>query len=147
MVKNPPASRRRKRLAFGPWAGKIPWRRTGNLLQCPCLEDPMDRGAWQDTVHGVANVHRVTKNWTQLKQLSTHTQLESGVHFYPINCARSAGSQNGILVTGLHSQSEVGHCEQGRYSNNVYLGNCQAWNLEKGRRGWSHRRPTVAPVL
>ena len=30
----------------------------GNLiLQCPCLENPMDRGAWRATVHGV------TKNW------------------------------------------------------------------------------------
>ena len=82
----------------------------------------MDRGAWQDTVHGVANVHRVEKNWTQLKRLSTHTQLESGVHFYPINCTRSAGSQNGILVTGVHSQSEVGHCEQGRYSKKCLSG-------------------------
>ena len=51
-----------------------------------------------------------------------HTQLESGVHFYPINCTRSAGSQNGILVTGVHSQSEVGHCEQGRYSKKCLSG-------------------------
>ena len=33
----------------------------------PCLENPMDRGAWQ------AIVHRVAKSWTQLKRLSTHT--------------------------------------------------------------------------
>ena len=26
----------------------------GNLLQYSCLENSMDRGAWQDTVHGVA---------------------------------------------------------------------------------------------
>ena len=26
----------------------------GNPLQYSCLEDPMDRGAWQATVHGVA---------------------------------------------------------------------------------------------
>ena len=25
----------------------------GNPLQCSCLETPMDRGAWQATVHGV----------------------------------------------------------------------------------------------
>ena len=25
----------------------------GNPLQYPCLENSMDRGAWQDTVHGV----------------------------------------------------------------------------------------------
>ena len=27
----------------------------GNPLQYSCLENPMDRGAWQATVHGVAN--------------------------------------------------------------------------------------------
>ena len=37
----------------------------GNPLQYSCLENPMDGGAWQATVHGVA------KSWTQLKQLST----------------------------------------------------------------------------
>ena len=30
----------------------------GNLLQYPCLENPMDRGGWYATVHGV------TKSWT-----------------------------------------------------------------------------------
>ena len=39
----------------------------GNLLQCSCLENPMDRGAWR------ATVHRVSRSMTQLKQLSTHT--------------------------------------------------------------------------
>ena len=39
-----------------------------NPLQYSCLENPMDRGAWWATVHGV------TKSWAQLKRLSTHTQ-------------------------------------------------------------------------
>ena len=30
--------------------------RNGNPLQYSCLEKPMDRGAWQATVHGVARV-------------------------------------------------------------------------------------------
>ena len=33
----------------------------GNPLQCSCLENPTDRGAWWAMVHGVA------KNWTGLK--------------------------------------------------------------------------------
>ena len=33
----------------------------GNPLQCSCLENPMDRGAWQAMVHGVA------ESWTRLK--------------------------------------------------------------------------------
>ena len=36
------------------------WRRAGHPLQCSCLENPMDRGAWQATVRGV------TKSWTRL---------------------------------------------------------------------------------
>ena len=39
----------------------------GNPLQYSCLEDPMDRGAWRATVHGVA------KNQILLKRLSIHT--------------------------------------------------------------------------
>ena len=36
----------------------------GNPLQYSCLENPMDRGAWKATVHGVA------KSWTQLSDFS-----------------------------------------------------------------------------
>ena len=32
--------------------GKVPEEGNGNLLQCSCLENSMDRGAWQATVHG-----------------------------------------------------------------------------------------------
>ena len=28
----------------------------GSPLHCSCLENPMDRGTWQATVHGVARV-------------------------------------------------------------------------------------------
>ena len=31
-----------------------PGERNGNPLQYSCLENPMDRGAWRATVHGVA---------------------------------------------------------------------------------------------
>ena len=36
----------------------------GNPLQCSCLENPRDRGAWWAAVHGVA------QSWTRLKRLS-----------------------------------------------------------------------------
>ena len=35
---------------------KTPWEGNGNPLQYSCLENSMDRGAWQATVHGVARV-------------------------------------------------------------------------------------------
>ena len=31
---------------------RSPGRRHGNPFQYSCLENPMDRGAWQATVHG-----------------------------------------------------------------------------------------------
>ena len=36
--------------------GISPGERSGNPLQYSCLEDPMDRGAWQATVHGITRV-------------------------------------------------------------------------------------------
>ena len=37
-----------------PGLGRSPGEGNGNPLQCSCLENPMDRGAWRATVHGVA---------------------------------------------------------------------------------------------
>ena len=37
----------------------------GNPLQCSCLENPRDGGAWWAAVYGVA------QSWTQLKRLSS----------------------------------------------------------------------------
>ena len=56
------------------WVEMIPGLRSpggghDNPLQYSCLENPMDRGAWQVTAC------RVTKSQTQLKQLSTHGQI------------------------------------------------------------------------
>ena len=43
-----------------------------SLLQYSCLENPMDRGTWWATVHGVTN------GWKRLKLLSTHTRRQDG---------------------------------------------------------------------
>ena len=39
-----------------PGLGRSPGEGNGNPLQYSCLENLMDRGAWQATVHGVARV-------------------------------------------------------------------------------------------
>ena len=39
-----------------PGLGRSPRGGNGNPLQYSCLENPMDRGAWRATVHGVTNV-------------------------------------------------------------------------------------------
>ena len=52
-------------LSSVPGSGRSPGGGNGNPLQCSFLENPMDRGAWW------AAVHRVAKNQTWLKRLST----------------------------------------------------------------------------
>ena len=39
-----------------PGLGRSPGEENGNPLQYSCLENPMHRGAWWATVHGVARV-------------------------------------------------------------------------------------------
>ena len=39
-----------------PGLGRSTGEGNGNPLQYSCLENPMDRGAWQATVHGVAKI-------------------------------------------------------------------------------------------
>ena len=52
MVKNPSANA--GDMSFIPGLGRSPGGGNGSLLQYSCLENPIDRGAWWATVHGVA---------------------------------------------------------------------------------------------
>ena len=57
MVKNPPANARDARdVGSIPGSGRSPGGENGNPFQYSCLENPMDRGAWWATVHGVTRV-------------------------------------------------------------------------------------------
>ena len=58
---------------------QIPWRREGHPLQYSCLGNPMDRGAWQATVHGVA---RVGHDWaTKLPPSKSGEYFTSTAYF------------------------------------------------------------------
>ena len=56
MVKNPPANAVDIREGFNPWIRKFPGELNGNPLQYLCLENPIDGGAWQATVHRLQSV-------------------------------------------------------------------------------------------
>ena len=51
-----------------PESGRSPGVGNGNSLQYSCLENPMSRGAWQATVHGVAE-------WDMTEHTHTTTSL------------------------------------------------------------------------
>ena len=70
VIKNPPANAG----DIGdtgsiPGSGRSPGGGHGNPLQYSCLKNPMDKGSWQSTVHGI------TKSQIQLKRLSMHAFL------------------------------------------------------------------------
>ena len=63
MVKNLPANAGDTGdVGLIPVLGRSPGGGNGNPLQYFCLENSMDRGGWQSTVHGV------TKDWIQLEE-------------------------------------------------------------------------------
>ena len=55
VVKNPPANA--GDVGSIPELGRSPGGGNGKPLQYSCREDPLDRGAWWATVHGVAKRH------------------------------------------------------------------------------------------
>ena len=81
MVKNPPANTGDEGLIPG-W-GRSPGEGSGNPLQCSCLENPRDRGAWWAAVCGVA------QSWARLKRLSNSSssshQYNTRLHTVLIN--------------------------------------------------------------
>ena len=52
-----------------PGSGRAFGEGNGNPLQCSCLENPMDREAWQATVHGVARVGHDLATKPELRRL------------------------------------------------------------------------------
>ena len=87
-VKNPPVSAGATGdMNLIPGSGRSPRGGNGTPLQYSCLENPMDRGAWQTTVHSVA------KSWTQLKQLS----MRACVGVYPSLCSDLSWKRGNII--------------------------------------------------
>ena len=81
-----------------------PWN-NGSPLQCSCLKNPKDRGAWR------ATVQRVAKSWTWLRDRAhTHACIHLCMHRISLE-ARKPG-------TAIHSRGEnVGDWNQGTETN------------------------------
>ena len=61
-----------------PGSGRAPGERNGNPLQYPCLENPIDRGAWWAAVDGVAKSRAQLSNEHTAKSISyTYTRVPS----------------------------------------------------------------------
>ena len=75
VINNPPANAGDTiRPRFGPWGGKIPWRKKRQPALVFFSENPMERGAWWAVVHAVAKESDTTE---QLSITHTHTHTHT----------------------------------------------------------------------
>ena len=78
--------------------GRSPGVRNGNWLQDPCLENAMDRGAWQATVHGAA------KSQTQLTEQNRLNDTENRLEVAKLG-ARGPQRREGLGVWAWQMQA------------------------------------------
>ena len=83
-----------------PGSGRSPGEGNVNPLQYSCLENPMDRGPWPATVHGVARVgcNLVTKP-PSTSELLTFWLVRN----YPVHCRMFSS------IPGIYSPEVNGH--------------------------------------
>ena len=84
-----------------PGLGGSPGEGNGNPLQYSCLENPMERGAWRATVHGVA------KSRTRLNDLYIYP-LPFGLPYYSGHCSalsRINHSSKRYMHLNVHSSA------------------------------------------
>ena len=67
----------------------------GNTLQCSCLENPRDGGAWWAAVYGAA------QSWTRLKQLKQQQQQKELTEILAVLCNEPLVLINCILGKGI----------------------------------------------
>ena len=91
VVKNLPANA--GDVGSSPWVGKIPGEGNGNPLLYSCLGNPMDRGAWWATVHGVA------------KESDTTERLNSDNTIYHLVFIHSLAHRRYKMLYGKHTDN------------------------------------------
>ena len=84
---------------------ELPWWPSGKRICYSCLGNPMDRGTWRATAHGVA------------KELDTTEWLNNNrtrPHLRPVN-SRSLGLDSQSVVPRQELQHHLGTCEECRF--------------------------------
>ena len=123
-----------------PGSGRSPGGRHGNPLHYSCLENCMDRGAWQ------ATVHRVAKSQTRLKQLYTHTHR--AVTQLHVRCMLSCSSHILLFATvwTIVHQPADGNCSH-EIKRQLLLGRKAATNLDSILKSSKITLPTKVHIV
>ena len=95
MVKTLPANAGVARDAGSiPGTGRCPGVGNGNPLQYSWLKTPVDKGAWQATVHGLAKSQRQLSNWTTTKLKLKRCYKKTGSVSLPGTSRRREGGRS-----------------------------------------------------
>ena len=120
----------------------------GNPLQCSCLENPRDRGAWWAAVYGVA------QSWTWLKRLSSSSSIWKFNWFLYIdlifyNLAAAKLLQSCLTpcdpIDGTPPGSPVPGILQARTLERVAISFSNAWEWKVKGKSLSHVRLFETP--
>ena len=95
-----------------------------NPLQCSCLENPRDGGAWWAAVYGVA------QSWTRLKQLSSSSIFQSFYSFFLLLscCALDVYSNLCSQSSKYYMLSHLSSIPRILYPCEIFLGRSYKFN-------------------
>ena len=130
-----------------PGLGRSPGEGNGNLLQLSCLKNPMDRGAWWATVHGV------TKRWTQVStySLRSFSSVQSLSRVQLFATPWTAARQASLPISS--SQSYSNSCPLSQWfhptipSSVIPFSSCLHLSQHQGLFKWVKSSNEVAKVL
>ena len=119
-----------------PGSGRSSGEGNGNPLQYYCLENPMDRVAWQATVHGVA------KSRTQLSELTFTfhflVHICNGIYVYSLIYSALKRDKIGSFVEmWMDLETVIQREGKSERENQILYINAYMWNLEKWYR-WTY---------
>ena len=101
-----------------PESGQSPGGGHGNPLQYSCLENPMDKGAWQTIVHGVAGSQILLKGLSMhtrnVREVTTGTQVNISFWLHHTN--------NPVLKSEFSTVKDIfRHCSYPNPNLDIYI--------------------------
>ena len=122
-----------------PGSGRSSGEGNGNPLQYSCLENPVDRGAWWATVHGVTKVKTRLSNWHFWTVVLEKT-LESPLDSEEIKGVNLKGNKPWIVIGRTNAEAEAPILRPPDMNSQLTGKDPDAgkdWGgEEKGTRGW-----------
>ena len=115
------------------WVTELNWsilsgEGNGNPLQYSCLENPIDRGAWQATIHGVTKSQTWLSHWTIQSQANnsylwivTFSSVQSLSHVQLFVIPWTAACQASLTITNSQSLPKLMSIESVMPSNHLIL--------------------------